>query len=77
MAAESKCASLAEIGLKTIKLFKQVKSIDNLDKATAHDWPKAIFVDETDRFELWAVNLGLFVSGHGSLDYWCPRGGEL
>lgn len=24
---------------------------------------------ESERFELWATNLGLFVAGHGSLDY--------
>ncbi|UKZ93390.1 uncharacterized protein TrAFT101_008304 [Trichoderma asperellum] len=28
-----------------------------------------MFLAQFDRFELWAVNLGLFVMGHGSLDY--------
>ncbi|KAL4911445.1 hypothetical protein BDW74DRAFT_142923 [Aspergillus multicolor] len=31
--------------------------------------PIAPIAAEADRFELWAVNLGLFVAGHGSLDY--------
>ncbi|PQE07748.1 meiosis-specific serine threonine- kinase mek1 protein [Rutstroemia sp. NJR-2017a BVV2] len=30
---------------------------------------RRIFAAEADRFELWSVNLGLFVYGHGSLDY--------
>lgn len=62
-------ATLAETGLETMKLFKQVKAIDNLARNTKHEWPKALFAAEADRFELWAINLGLFVSGHGSLDY--------
>lgn len=62
--------SLAATGLETLKLWKQVKAIDHpAGKTTSEEWLKALFAAEADRFELWAVNLGLFVSGHGSLDY--------
>ncbi|PKY00856.1 hypothetical protein P168DRAFT_285012 [Aspergillus campestris IBT 28561] len=30
---------------------------------------KAMFVNELQRFELWSINLGLYQSGHSSLDY--------
>lgn len=62
--------TLAQTGLKSIKLFKEVKCINSFpDEKTANEWPKDLFGAEAERFELWAVNLGLFVSGHGSLDY--------
>ena len=70
MAGASKKLSLAATGLETMKLFKKVKAIDQgAGDARNEEWPKALFAAEADRFELWAVNLGLFVSGHGSLDY--------
>ena len=70
MAGATKPQTLNHTGLETIKLFKQIRAIDNLAGTTGHEeWPKAEFAAEADRFELWAVNLGLFVSGHGSLDY--------
>lgn len=70
MEASLRTRTLADSGLETIRLFKKVKNIDTFpdDKAT-QDWPKGLFAAEADRFDLWAVNLGLFVSGHGSLDY--------
>ena len=70
MAGATKPQTLNHTGLETIKLFKQIKAIDNFAGTTGHEeWPKAEFAAEADRFELWAMNLGLFVSGHGSLDY--------
>ncbi|RYP59450.1 hypothetical protein DL770_010187 [Monosporascus sp. CRB-9-2] len=65
--------SLAHIGLEAMKLFRMIDAIENprqvgVDKEL-DKWPKARFAAEADRFELWAVNLGVFVSGHGSLDY--------
>lgn len=53
-----------------MKLVNQVNSIDSLIvNTTNRAWPKAQFAAEADRFELLAMNLGHFVSGHGSLDY--------
>ncbi|KAH0536893.1 hypothetical protein FGG08_006264 [Glutinoglossum americanum] len=70
MAGSIRRETLASTGLETMKLFERVKAIDNLvGNARDEGWPKARFAAEADRFELWAVNLGLFVSGHGSLDY--------
>ena len=59
--------SLADLGFKALSLFERVQNVDS-DK-TSQDWPAASFTAEAERFELWAVNLGLFVVGHGSLDY--------
>ncbi|KAJ5313460.1 uncharacterized protein N7443_000344 [Penicillium atrosanguineum] len=70
MTEATKSETLADTGLETMKLFNKVNSIDNPASNPRHRaWPKAQFAAEADRFELWAVNLGLFVSGHGSLDY--------
>ena len=60
-------ASLADLGYEALSLFQRVETMDS-DK-TPQDWPAASFTAEAERFELWAVNLGLFVVGHGSLDY--------
>ncbi|KAH6867306.1 hypothetical protein B0T10DRAFT_419988, partial [Thelonectria olida] len=58
-------ASLADLGLETLNFFERVQAIDGTPK----EWPSAPLATEAERFELWAVNLGLFVAGHGSLDY--------
>lgn len=65
--------SLAYVGLEVASFFREFDVIENprqscTDKRPA-EWPKERFAAEADRFELWAVNLGIFVSGHGSLDY--------
>ena len=57
--------SLAHIGLQATKLFRK---LDATEKGLS-ERPKAQFAAEADRLELWAVNLGVFVFGHGSLDY--------
>jgi hypothetical protein len=63
--------TLAQTGQETFSLFKQVAAINQApeNSITTELWPKASFMAEADRFELWAINLGLFVPGHGSLDY--------
>ena len=63
--------NLYEVGVEVLKLFKRVKNIDTSTDGnlTNEEWPHAAITAEADRFELWSVNLGLFVSGHGSLDY--------
>lgn len=62
--------SLADTGLATMKRFKllqevELKSVED----QSHESPEQLFLAQFDRFELWAVNLGVFVMGHGSLDY--------
>jgi hypothetical protein len=63
--------TLAETGQETFSLFKQVTAINQApeNSTTKEFWPKAALVAEADRFELWAISLGLLVPGHGSLDY--------
>jgi hypothetical protein len=59
---------LADLGFEVLCLFERVQNVngDNISE----DWLMAAsFATEAERFELWAVNLGLFVAGHGSLDY--------
>ncbi|EXJ84053.1 hypothetical protein A1O3_04720 [Capronia epimyces CBS 606.96] len=60
--------TLAEVGFKVVQLFEKV----------TRDWPgmedhKGLDYErvdnEQDRFNLWAVHLGLHQRGHASLDY--------
>lgn len=59
--------SLADLGLEVFRLFQRLQTA--LSDEKFQGWPAASFAAEAERFELWAVNLGLFVIGHGSLDY--------
>jgi hypothetical protein len=63
--------SLADVGLVTVQRFKLLEEVKPLESVTSQiqEWPVNLFRAQFDRFELWAVNLGLFVMGHGSLDY--------
>jgi hypothetical protein len=70
--AETISRTLAEVGRETFTLFRQV--IDEI----VSDYIKvngvlykadALFAAERDRFKIWAIDLGLLVPGHGSLDY--------
>jgi hypothetical protein len=68
--------SVADLGFEALYLFQQlVDARDSGDhKGPGQDepyntFPVASFAAEFERFELWAVNLGLFITGHGSLDY--------
>ena len=56
--------SLADIGFEALSLFQRVQTDE-----TPADWPAVSFANEAERFELWVINLGVFVLGHGSLDY--------
>ncbi len=62
--------SLADTGLATMKRFKLLQEVE-LESAEnqSQESPKKLLLAQFDRFELWAVNLGVFVMGHGSLDY--------
>lgn len=60
-------AALADLGSNAIDLFRKVEKALKESADTA--WPDDLLVAESERFELWAANMGLFVAGHGSLDY--------
>ena len=62
--------TLSSVGLDIRRWFGNVDTLDRQVGDTKHrEWPRALFAAESDRFELWSVNMGLFVPGHGSLDY--------
>ncbi|KAL7785282.1 hypothetical protein V8C37DRAFT_405904 [Trichoderma ceciliae] len=63
--------SLAVVGHAIMQRFKALQSVETLSYANgkSHEWPKDLFLTQFDKFELWTVNLGVFVIGHGSLDY--------
>lgn len=65
--AVSSTEALADLGLRTIDLFGRVEKA--LKKGIDEKLPEDSFTFELQRFELWAANMGLFVPGHGSLDY--------
>lgn len=58
---------LSDLGLKAIDLFGQVE--DAFKEGNDEKLSGDLFTFELQRFELWAANMGLFVPGHGSLDY--------
>lgn len=61
-------SSLAQVGLDVIGLFdKIIKKI--ISGQTTTDLQLDAVANESQRFKLWAVNLGLHQPGHGSLDY--------
>ncbi|KAJ9148961.1 hypothetical protein NKR23_g4736 [Pleurostoma richardsiae] len=71
-------AVLSAAGLDIIRHFKEVSTVDRQAGDEKHpQWPSSLFSAQSDRFELWAVNLGLFVSGHGSLEYRVREAGSL
>jgi hypothetical protein len=62
--------ALSSTGLDITRQFHKVDSLTRqVGDAKHREWPRALFSAESERFELWAVNMGLFVPGHGSLDY--------
>jgi hypothetical protein len=61
---------LAKIGHD---VFAQFKGVLEDDAASNHEvitesLHQRLFA-ESERYKLWAINIGLFVLGHGSLDY--------
>ena len=65
--------SLSELGRTGWNLFVQADALTSTREAnkaisSSPDIQDAI-AGEADRFELWTVNMGLLVAGHGSLDY--------
>ncbi|KAM3066646.1 hypothetical protein ACMFMG_002358 [Clarireedia jacksonii] len=61
-------SSLTEVGSQTTELLNKLRRI-NLPYDEKADWIRALFSAQADRFELWAVNVGLFDDGHQSLDH--------
>lgn len=59
---------LAQIGDRINKQFAASLDLvrDGGDEVTVS---RSEFINEAQRFDLWAVNLGLFLKGHSSLDY--------
>ena len=63
--SEPSSVSLCSLGVATRVAFQKALRGDlHLD-----DEIRQQVTVESERFELWATNLGLFVAGHGSLDY--------
>lgn len=68
--AKQTSVKLVEIGIGITKLFAQLQNANRGGKSVMTEQsPTLAITAEADRFELWAINMGLFVSGHGSLDY--------
>ena len=60
--------SLAEVGFQVVQLFETItKSWHNVEDHMGLEAEKV--ANEQDRFNLWAVHLGLHQRGHASLDY--------
>lgn len=61
---------LAKIGHS---VFAQFRRILEDDEASNHkvriEALQHSLLAESERYKLWAINIGLFVLGHGSLDY--------
>ncbi|KAG8161163.1 hypothetical protein KVR01_009427 [Diaporthe batatas] len=66
-ALETQADALSDLGLEAIDLFGKLKKA--LREGTDEKLREDSFTAESQRFELWAANMGLFVPGHGSLDY--------
>lgn len=63
-------SQLAQAALEVTWLFIAVNNTHRTISDEHHSsWPVALFSVELDWFELWAQNMGFFVTGHGSLDY--------
>lgn len=59
---------LAEVGANISRLFDSLEHIDH-KKLQVNSGNSTTLEHEAERFELWAVNLGLHHFGHSSLDY--------
>ena len=59
---------LADVGINISALFEELKHIDDRQLQLENGGTTTL-EHEAERFELWAVNLGLYHSGHSSLDY--------
>ncbi len=69
--------ALADAGFRVAGLFEKVKALDWSKSSENFQELAPKLAAEADRFQLWAVNLGLFVSGHASLDYRVRDAGNI
>jgi hypothetical protein len=71
MAADAATAAhlLAEIGASISTLFDSLKHKDCKQQPQNGSNGSTTLEHEAERFELWAINLGLHHFGHSSLDY--------
>lgn len=67
ISAVSGSVALTDLGSEAIYLFRKVEKA--LKESADEAWPEDLLLAESERFELWAANMGVFVAGHGSLDY--------
>ncbi|KAK6495223.1 hypothetical protein TWF481_003249 [Arthrobotrys musiformis] len=70
-AREPIIVALSRVGVETKRLFRDITACvsDGARDGSCSESFKDCFKVEADRFGLWALNLGLFVPDHGSLDY--------
>lgn len=68
---------LAHAGFRVAALFVKVKALDSSKFPENFHALAPKLACEADRFQLWAVNLGIFVSGHASLDYRVRDAGNI
>ncbi|KAB5578817.1 hypothetical protein GE09DRAFT_561806 [Coniochaeta sp. 2T2.1] len=61
--------TLADLGHDILALFERACNQQKNGYNTSEQWPATSLISEAERFQLWAVDLGLFDSAHGSLDY--------
>jgi hypothetical protein len=59
---------LADVGLDIVTLFGTLKAV-GIELSDPSKSKQFALENVSDRFDLWAVNLGLHHSGHSSLDY--------
>ena len=65
---DSSDKSLADIGNRVHNAFKYLCASCSNEAVDLHPVKQKV-VNEYERFDLWAVNIGLYHSGHSSLDY--------
>ena len=61
--------SLTDIGHKILALFNLVILRLKTANANLEGVEERAINNEYERFDLWAINLGLYQTGHDSLDY--------
>ena len=59
---------LALIGKEIVSCFRKLRPTEDNTVVVSENFPSALEY-ETERFNLWAENLGLHHHGHSSLDY--------
>jgi hypothetical protein len=61
--------TLGAIGIEARELFSVLTSVSKKSALTSPFFEPQELVTQFEKFELWALNLGLNAPGHGSLDY--------